>query len=189
MSALDLFVAYKFIKMLSTPFEKTDAYKLGIIDKDGNILKKKKELKTGKEKIAYTIFHRLAWNLKKLLNRFPPTKTRLGSFAAALFLLREHANCKDDTLIERAFLDFLNSNGYDIVITESLEEAVLSKGDYTLKVDLQTDDGPINKGDIVRTEKDKKNFQRMLGKPLFKVTHLKTGKELVVSDEDLERIK
>ena len=34
--AIDLFVTYRFIKLLVTPFEKQDAYKLGIIDKNGN---------------------------------------------------------------------------------------------------------------------------------------------------------
>ena len=33
--AIDLFVTYRFIKLLVTPFEK-QRYKLGIIDKDGN---------------------------------------------------------------------------------------------------------------------------------------------------------
>ena len=42
MSALDIFVAYKFIKILTTPFKKTDAYKLGIIDDEGKVLKKRK---------------------------------------------------------------------------------------------------------------------------------------------------
>ena len=30
--AIDLFVTYRFIKLLVTPFEKTEAFKLGIID-------------------------------------------------------------------------------------------------------------------------------------------------------------
>ena len=34
--AIDLFVTYRFIKLLVTPFKDTDAYKLGIIDEDGN---------------------------------------------------------------------------------------------------------------------------------------------------------
>ena len=34
--AIDLFVTYRFIKLLVTPFEKTDAYRLGIIDENGN---------------------------------------------------------------------------------------------------------------------------------------------------------
>ena len=65
MGIFNAFVAYKFIKILSTPFNQTDAYKLGIIDDKGKILKKMKNLKTGEEKKAYTIFHRLIWNLKK----------------------------------------------------------------------------------------------------------------------------
>ena len=34
--AIDLFVTYRFIKLLVTPFEKQEAYKLGVIDKNGN---------------------------------------------------------------------------------------------------------------------------------------------------------
>ena len=59
MSVVDTVVAYKFIRLLSTPWEKTDAFKLGIIDDKGNILKKRKDLKTSAEKNAYTIFHTL----------------------------------------------------------------------------------------------------------------------------------
>ena len=55
--AFDIFVAYKFIRILTTPYKKTDAYKLGIIDDKGNLLKKRKELNTGAEKKAYTIIH------------------------------------------------------------------------------------------------------------------------------------
>ena len=33
--AIDLFVTYRFIKLLVTPFKETDAYKLGIIDEKG----------------------------------------------------------------------------------------------------------------------------------------------------------
>ena len=54
---VDAFIAYKFIKILAVPFEKTDAFKMGIIDKDGKILKKRKDLK-GEEKKAYTIIHK-----------------------------------------------------------------------------------------------------------------------------------
>ena len=32
---VDTYLAYKFIKMLATPWKKTDAYKLGIIDRNG----------------------------------------------------------------------------------------------------------------------------------------------------------
>ena len=61
------YMVYQFIRLLVTPFNKTDAFKQGIIDKDGKYLKKQKDLKTSKEKLASNIFTRLVWNIKKIL--------------------------------------------------------------------------------------------------------------------------
>ena len=66
---VNAFVIYKFLKLLVLPFEKTEAYKLGIIDKDGNYLKKQGDLKTSQEKLASNIFTRLVWNIKKILEK------------------------------------------------------------------------------------------------------------------------
>ena len=52
---MDLLYLYQFIKRLTTPFDKTEAFKLGIIDKDGNVLRKRKTLSTAEEKNAYTL--------------------------------------------------------------------------------------------------------------------------------------
>ena len=78
--AIDLFVTYRFIKLLVTPFEKQDAFKLGIIDKEGNRIlpppdaagvrqTKPRALTTSEEKAAYTILHKLIFNIKKYLER------------------------------------------------------------------------------------------------------------------------
>jgi len=40
--AMNLYFIYKFLRILTTPWEKTEAFELGIIDDNGNILKKKK---------------------------------------------------------------------------------------------------------------------------------------------------
>ena len=69
--AIDLFVTYRFIKLLTTPFNKTEAYKLGIIDEKGNRVtepgtNKVTILRTSKEKNAYTVLHKLVFNIKKL---------------------------------------------------------------------------------------------------------------------------
>ena len=70
--AVDLFVTYRFLKLLTTPFEKQDAFKLGIIDKNGHRVKKEKstkpavELSTTELKNAYTILHKLVFNIKKI---------------------------------------------------------------------------------------------------------------------------
>ena len=97
--AIDLFVTYRFIKLLVTPFEKTEAYKLGIIDKNGaRILPppvrgvkqtKPKPLLTSAEKNAYTILHKLVFNIKKIFGKVPGLRTKLGTYAAALFLLKD----------------------------------------------------------------------------------------------------
>tara|TARA_R100000008_G_scaffold86572_2_gene80227 strand:- start:31 stop:441 length:411 start_codon:yes stop_codon:yes gene_type:complete len=118
---VNAFVIYKFLKLLVLPFEKTDAYKLGIIDKDGNYLKKQKDLKTSKEKLASNIFTRLVWNIKKILRKIPLGKTTIASLATALYLIREEAEKVgvDGELLEMAFIDHVNET-YDIDIKEEL---------------------------------------------------------------------
>ncbi len=71
-TALDIFIAYKFIQLLVVPFDKTEAYKLGIINKNGDILKKRSQLTTSEEKKAYpSVFYTMVWKIKKLLEKLP----------------------------------------------------------------------------------------------------------------------
>ena len=62
---------FKLLKTLVTPFDQTKAYKLGIIDAEGNVLKKHKELETFAEKSAYSNFERIIFNIKKLIEKVP----------------------------------------------------------------------------------------------------------------------
>ena len=87
--ALNVFFIYKFLRILTQPFNETDAFKLGIIDEKGKILKKHKKLKTTEEKDSYTLMHRLVWKLKRLMEKIPFGKSRLASYAAALWLIKE----------------------------------------------------------------------------------------------------
>ncbi len=89
---MDLFLVYSMIRRLAMPFEEWEAYKLGIIDKDGNQLKSRKDLRTQKEKAAFGIFDLMIAKLKKLLGKVPGGKSRLASYAAALWLIKEHDN-------------------------------------------------------------------------------------------------
>ena len=102
----NIYFVYQFIKQLVTPFEKTDAFKLGIIDKNGKILKKRRDLE-GKEKEAYTLSDTLIWNIKKLIGKVPGGKSRIASYAAALFLIKEQTGEYkiDDEEIELQFFD------------------------------------------------------------------------------------
>ena len=98
---------YQYIKKLVTPYEKTDAFKLGIIDKNGKILKKRRDLEGSKEKEAYTLSDTLVWNIKKLIGKIPGGKSKIASYAAALFLIKEQTGEYkiDDEEIELQFFD------------------------------------------------------------------------------------
>lgn len=86
----DLFLIYQFIKRLATPFNEWDAYELGIIDDKGNQLKKRRDFSKQAEHKAFGLFDVATVKLKKLLEKVPGGKTRLGSYAAALWLIKEH---------------------------------------------------------------------------------------------------
>jgi len=96
---VDTYITYRIIKTLVTPWDEQDAYKLGIIDDRGNVLKKYKELKSIKERDSYTILVRLVFNLKRLLNKVPGGKSKFGSYAAAaLLLLKEEEENEKEIL-------------------------------------------------------------------------------------------
>ena len=120
---VDTLITYRIIKLLVTPFEKQEAFKQGIIDKDGKVLKKNKELKTENEKKAYTYLHRFVFNLKRILKKVG-LGSKLGSFAVALALLlkekKEYEPHK--TLIESAVITYLKeTNQYEQLLTEQGE--------------------------------------------------------------------
>lgn len=92
---VDLFMVYHFLKRLATPFDKWEAYKLGIIDERGNILRKRKELRKIKERKAFGVFDVMILNMKKLIEKVPGGKSRIASYAAALYLIREWNHMTD----------------------------------------------------------------------------------------------
>jgi hypothetical protein len=102
--ALDIALIYSFLRRLTTPFEKWDAYESGLIDKDGKVIVKKQDRTIDQNK-TWGYFDRLVANLKKLLGKIPGGKSRLASFAAALLLIKEENIDADD-------LDYLEETLY-----------------------------------------------------------------------------
>ena len=108
-------VTYRFLKLLTTPFKKTEAFKLGIIDKKGHRIMKPKsskpevELSTTQQKNSYTILHKLVFNIKKLFNKVPGLRTKVGTYAAALFLLKDtfKEHVEDPDFFESEFIKYL----------------------------------------------------------------------------------
>jgi hypothetical protein len=85
----DFVYALRIITLLTTPWEKQAAFKFGIIDKDGNNLRKFKDLKTSEERDSFTYLHRMVFNMKRLLQTVPGGKSWLGAATASLLLLKE----------------------------------------------------------------------------------------------------
>ena len=118
--AVDALITYRIIKLLVTPFERQEAYKYGIIDADGKVLKKAKTLKTERERKAYTVLHRFIFNLKRILKRVG-LGSRLGSFAVSLALMiKEDKNYEQHkAIIESAVVSYLKeTNQYDNMLME-----------------------------------------------------------------------
>ena len=121
--AVDLVITYRVVKLLATPFERQEAFKYGIIDKEGKVLRKFRTLKTTAEKKAYTMLHRFVFNLKRILQK-AGLGGRLGTFAVALgLLIREDKNYLPyKNLIESAVITYLKeTNQYDQLLIEQGE--------------------------------------------------------------------
>ena len=204
--AIDLFVTYRFIKLLVTPFEKQDAFNLGIIDKDGNRIMpppsasgvrqtKPNPLTTSEEKAAYTILHKLIFNIKKLFGKVPGLRTKLGTYAAALFLLKDtfKESVDDPDMFEKEFMKYLHEEGYEI--DDSISEEVigfgeiLPKGEYVLVQDIlnkEEEELSAKKGDKVEVFDDVSPIDTILGVEIFPVVHVRTKSVIYVGLEDLK---
>ena len=199
--AIDLFVTYRFLRLLTTPFEKTDAYKFGIIDDKGNRIKKPNsskpavELNTAELKNSYTILHKLVFNIKKLFAKVPGLRTKVGTYAAALFLLKDtfREQVEDPDMFEKQFMKYLKEN--DVEFDNSISEEVigfgeiLPKGEYVLVNDIlnkEEEELTAKKGDKVIAFDDEAPIDTVLGVEIFPVIHDKTKEKIYVSLEDIK---
>ena len=108
---VDSIIAYRILKMLVVPFENTDAFKQGIVDKNGKELKKMSELNTVAERDAYTILNRLVFRLKRIINKVPIENKKFLNLAAAYSLIKEHYDeGREPINFEEMFLDRLQSD-------------------------------------------------------------------------------
>ena len=199
--AIDLFVTYRFIKLLTTPFNRTEAFKLGIIDKDGNrILQPNStqpavELATAQLQNAYTVLHKLVFNIKKIFAKVPGLRTKVGTYAAALFLLKDtfKEHVEDPDMFEKQFMKYLKEN--DVEFDDSISEEVigfgeiLPKGEYVLVNDIlnkEEEELTAKKGDKVIAFDDEAPIDTVLGVEIFPVIHDKTKEKIYVSLEDIK---
>lgn len=186
----DLVYTLRFLTLLTTPWEETNAFKYGLIDDKGDKIKKPT---TEKEKSAYNTFHRLVFNIKKLINKVPGGKSRIASYASALYLIKEKLNLSDKSLekiLREGEVDALD------ILGESTQwfctrDGMLSPGMYKLEVS----DKMINstceefgkRFDAIRVESDCYPVTNLFGLDIFEVTHVATAQKLYVTAGELSK--
>lgn len=183
LSVADTAYAFRFLKLLITPWEKTSAYKEGLIDKNGKRDKSVK-IKTKQQKESYTIFHRLVYNIKRLVGN-----TKFTSFVSALYLIKEDSDLDDNVLYD-ALCDGLDEDFflYDTDAPWFIKEGVLDRGTYKLTGAVAsplTAEVIAHEGDEVFVETHTHPIEEFLGNNIYEVTHKATEQKLYVIAEDI----
>jgi hypothetical protein len=185
----DFFYALRFLRLLTTKWENTNAFKLGIVDKNGKRLKKPE---TSEEKSAYNTFHKLVYNIKRLINKLPLGKSTVASYAAALFLIKEHTGISDKKLLkvikEACGCDLTD---YKPELNEwyLAENGNIEKGKYALTRDIalpKTGELLAKKNTWVEIV-EQAPIGSILGHSVFKAKHIKTHQYVYITQEDISK--
>ena len=188
--AADTVYTLRFLRLLTTPWEETNAYKEGLIDDQGEKLRKPV---TEKEKSVYNVFHRLVFNVKKLINKVPGGKSKIASYAAALLLIREKCDISDKNLEK-----ILKECGVDpeVFLEESTkwfttDDGMLSPGIYKLDTDIKmvnTTCEELGKyNDKVRVEPKSYPVSNLFGLDIYEVIHTSTNQKMYVTAGELSK--
>lgn len=191
----DLVYTFRFLRLLTTSFEDTEAFKAGIIDKNG---KRNKEFTLNtmdnRDKYAeyYTPFHRLVFNIKKIMAKAPGGSSSLASYAAALYLLREKFSVWDSHIDKG--LDELGVDKLDLMQEQSewflLEDGRLTPGTYKVlnnKVLNDTMEEMVNAKDRILVNEECYPIGEMFGINIYEVQHTRTKKYIYVTIAELSR--
>ena len=117
---VDTLITYRILKLLVTPWEKHEAFKRGIIDKKGNVLRKNKTLRDIKDKKSYTYLHRFVFNMKRLFGKVG-LGSKFGSFfgAMAMILREDKQLMAHKDAIEAGVVSYLKeTNQYENMLNE-----------------------------------------------------------------------
>ena len=144
---IDAVIAYRVVKLLVTPFNKTQAFKMGIIDDKGKVLIKSKDfLKTfssqelPKARKAYTMLIRFVFNLKRLLSKVGIRGPLSTAAAAAIAFFKEENG--QNLEIEKVVYKHLKENGFEFEVNENYGEP-FKPGTYRVKRDITDLEGDI----------------------------------------------
>ena len=120
---VDTLITYRVVKLLVMPWEKQEAFKQGIIDKKGKVLRPNKTLRDTKDKKSYTYLHRFVFNMKRLFGKVG-LGSKFGSFAGglAMTLKEDKRLMAHKDAIEAGVVSYLKeTNQYDSFLNEVRE--------------------------------------------------------------------
>jgi len=137
-SVTDAFLVYSFIKRLVLPFKQWPAYKHGIIDEFGTVLKKRASLNTT-ERGAWGRYDIMIANLKKLIAKVPGGHSMIGSTAAAAFLFKEcmDLQAEDEMILEERFNQHFSMILEEVAVNNASSGAVAALDDNPPKTNLK----------------------------------------------------
>ncbi len=189
MGILDTFIIYKIIRGLTTPFDDTDAFRTGVIDATGKRLIDTSRM-TDKQQDAYNLFNRLIFNIKRLIEKIPGGKSKIGTYAAALLLFREQIGDEEGVIVfERSIMNYLkemNALEPDYLQEQYLPEELLPRGNYKLTHSMLDRNGDVIPQDaVVVAAQNTSAKAKLLGVDVYELKVAKTGRTVVVSNEDI----
>ena len=162
---IDALIAYRVLKLLVTPFNRTKAFKLGIIDDKGKVLIKSKDLpNSGPKREAYTLLIRFVFNLKKLLAKVGIRGPLGTSAAAAIAFFKEDNGYNPE--IEKVVYKHLKENGFEFKVDENYGDP-LRPGTYRVNRDITDLEGDI----VINIDEEvifEGNTDTILGYDVFK---------------------
>jgi len=189
--AADLTYTFRFIRMLVLDWKEWDAYKLGIIDAEGKRDRNVK-LDSDEKKSAYTPFIRLCANVKRLVANIPGGSSKLGSFASALYLIKEHYGLKDKDI--KAINEKLGIDSLDIVLEGNswflLDDGTIGPGVYRIKEHkllAKTCDEMVWAKDQIRIQENCSPIGDVFGIPIYEATHMKTNQKIFITVNEIYR--
>lgn len=179
----DLYFTFRFLKLLTTPWTDTEAYKLGLIDDNGKRLKSKK-IQSSEEKDAYTSFMRVVFNMKRLIQKLPGGSSKIASYASALLLIREEMGVTDkgiEKLVKEMDLDpadFISERNEWYVLNDKR----LSPGMYTVREEKLTKQfNEVNVKDKIRVSEESYPVGNIFGLDVYEVTHINTNQPVLIT--------
>lgn len=186
----DLVYTFRFLTLLVTPFDKTKAYEAGIIDENGKRIKSvSKDSEAYRE--YYTPFHRLVFNIKRLMAKAPGGSSRLASYAAALFLIKENYSVSEKKILKS--LSEAGIDPTDLLVEESnwfvLESGQLSPGVYKLRHEKEahTVDLTFLPNEKVLVGEECMPIGEMFGINIYEATHMRSRQKIYVTSLELLR--